>query len=164
MRGHRAVLFLVTLSASACAQPSVSPLPIQSSENGELYKFEGGASTEKELAEADRKINDYCKSVNGGTPMVVYWRKQPIRESDKPVSLADLLSPMQGSATTTAATGGYKQEMLYKCKRQERDSTSVGDTSWTSQVIANRKASVSPSEWSAAPQTYRVLDLPPARK
>ena len=68
---YKLILLLLTVSSLyACTHASISEIP-EMINNKEVYTYQGRSNFAHQLSEADRKMKEHCKNVNGGSPVIL---------------------------------------------------------------------------------------------
>ena len=124
------------LMVAACTHGSVSNIPMEVQGVGTVYRYQGRANFAHQISEADKMMTEHCKSVNGGTPVVVNFQKQDLGVGVIGTSVSNTRMdatvtgtgyPNQARAngnanTTTSSTmtamRNMNQEIMYKCVKE----------------------------------------------
>lgn len=124
-------LAAAVLVLGGCTHASISSIPREIEGVGTVYQYQGRANFSHQFAEADRRITEHCKTVNGGHPVIVDLQKrdlgvvaidsgQSTTQFNATATGTPYATNISGAATTTSSGGttglrNYNQEILYKC-------------------------------------------------
>lgn len=101
-------LFLIITFLYACTHASISQIP-QMINNQEVYTYQGRANFSHQISEADDKIKEHCKNVNGGSPVIVSRNNQ---------SLGYVVTG--NTSTGLNAMGNQNQVIQFICQEKTR--------------------------------------------
>lgn len=73
------LIFLLIIIAFlyACTHASISQIP-EIINNQEVYTYQGRANFSHQMSEADDKIKEHCRNINGGSPVIVSRNNQSL--------------------------------------------------------------------------------------
>lgn len=119
------------LTTVACTHGAVSNIPMEIQGVGSVYRYQGRANFSHQIAEADKQMSEHCKSVNGGTPVIVDLQKRDLgvgviasgnssTNINANVSGTANQARVSGVSTTNSlatmnAMRNMNQEILYRC-------------------------------------------------
>lgn len=122
------------LVLGGCTHAAISTIPMEIPGIGTVYKYQGRANFSHQIAEADQRMIEQCKTVNGGKPVVVNQQmrdlgvvtmsnSQALTNLNASAYTSGQSATLQGSANTSTVGSGtalrnMNQEILFKCVAQ----------------------------------------------
>ncbi len=124
--GSVVTLGIAALALQACSHASVSDVPLELPGVGTVYRYEGRANFSHQFAAADRAMQEKCKSVNGGSPVIVSAQKRSLGYISMGTGTTSTNTYATASGNTVSATTygtvspapgmlNQNQELLFRC-------------------------------------------------